>query len=367
MKLYLSAGGGWVRECLPAFAAYLPSIQVQTHNPKKHLGRSREHIKRTNMADCKNKIPITLKEPIEINDQWKYQISVPCGKCSSCIERRKMEWGFRMEYEMAKSKTAYFVTLTYDTANVPYDKYGNKVLVSTRDQDLKLWLHEKHRKRITKAFKRSIPDRSLQGFFKRLRSNQKRGDITIEHLQHGLCNDDQVRFYATGEYGSLRERPHFHAIIFNAARANIVKSWTLGTVHCVKANRYTIGYVMKYLDKHMNKKQAWNKPPEFNIMSEGIGLDYVKENTKWHNDNLDILFVMSKSGFRIPMPRYYRNAMFNELTRKHQVKIVEEALAAEKLEAINELGLDNYNDQQAMIRRYRQIKFAKSTSNRIID
>jgi len=291
------------------------------------------------MAECLTRIPIRLKEPIEIKGAWRYEISVPCGKCARCLERRKMEWGFRMGIELEASKTAYFVTLTYDQENVPYNRYGIKTL----------------------------KPKNLTDFFKRLRQNQRRGETTIEHLLNGLRNTDRIKYYAAGEYGEQRGRPHYHAIIFNTAIKYVESSWQLGGVHVVKANEMTIAYVMKYLDKHKDKKQDKRKVPEYNVMSEEIGMDYVYKMREWHKRNIEILYVTSRKGIRVPMPKYYREKIFSEDERKAQVMIVESKMEELKNEQVKEYGQDLYNTIKNRELKYTEAKFKKGTKKRIID
>jgi len=284
-------------------------------------------------------MPIRLKEPIEIKGAWRYEISIPCGKCARCLERRKMEWGFRMGIELEASKTAYFVTLTYDQENVPYNRYGIKTL----------------------------KPKNLTNFFKRLRQNQRRGETTIEHLTNGLRNTDRIKYYAAGEYGEQRGRPHYHAIIFNTAIKYVESSWQLGGVHVVKANEMTIAYVMKYLDKHKDKKQDKRKVPEYNVMSEEIGMDYVYKMREWHKRNIEILYVTSRKGIRVPMPKYYREKIFSEDERKAQVMIVESKMEELKNEQVKEYGQDLYNTIKNRELKYTEAKFKKGTKKRIID
>lgn len=291
-------------------------------------------------TDCKNKQVIQLSEAIDSGDVMITHINVPCGKCAACLTRRKQEWGFRMENELENSKTAYFVTLTYAPESVPYDKYGNKVLVK----------------------------KDLQDYLKRLRQRQKRSDITIEHLHHKLGKEDKIKYYACGEYGEQRGRPHYHLILFNASRVHIESAWNTGEVHCVKANANTIAYVMKYLDKWRGKKQDWKKPKEFNVMSTGIGIRWVEDNADWFRNQIDILYVVNKRGIKCAMPRYYRNIIHDEIARKEQVLIVTEKLDNQRNERIHELGsVDAYNKEMAMKRRYQETVFNKKVKKRLAD
>ena len=49
----------------------------------------------------------------------KDRITIPCGKCLPCKMRKRSSWSFRLVQELRYSKSAYFITLTYDDFNVP--------------------------------------------------------------------------------------------------------------------------------------------------------------------------------------------------------------------------------------------------------
>lgn len=101
-----------------------------------------------------------------------YAISVysKCGHCSQCMNEKSNNWVIRNYYESLTATKACFITLTY--AENP------KILI------------KKH----------------LQDFLKRLRRH-------IEY--HKINNNDKLRFFGNGEYGTLRGRPHFHIIVYN--------------------------------------------------------------------------------------------------------------------------------------------------------
>lgn len=265
--------------------------------------------------DCTEKIPMELKEPIQVNGEWRTGILVSCGRCASCIMTRKAVWGFRMKEEAKRAKTAYFVTLTYDPLNVPYDKYGNKVLVKT----------------------------DLQKFFKRLRQHNKRGDIQIEHLRNGLTKEDKIKYFACGEYGEQKGRPHYHAIIFNTTERAIYDSWTKGDVMTAKANKATIAYVMKYLDKLQDgqKKDAWKRPAEFQLQSKDIGTGYIDRMKHWHKANLDVQYMTDEQGIKYPIPESFKRGpgkLFTEDERMEILRIVNESLEESRQNLIDEAG-----------------------------
>jgi len=292
-------------------------------------------------TNCLEKIPVTLKEPQWCNIAKKHvtQINVPCGKCARCLDRRKMEWSFRMEQEMNISKTAFFVTLTYAPEHIKRSKYGQRTLVP------------KH----------------LQDYMKRLRINHLRTKDSWEHYYNNLKSTDKVKMYGCGEYGEERKRPHYHLIIFNSSRIAIEKSWDKGHVHCVPANKYTISYCMKYLDKRFGTKQDWRKEPEFNTMSEGIGECYIDKMKNWHTNNLDVLYVSNINGHRIPMPRYYRQKLFTEEQRKFQSLNVENIMRITKETEIRVLGLENWKNETKHIQKEADTRFLKKVKRRVVD
>lgn len=322
-------------------------------------------------TDCNFKITISLKKAIEKDGQYLTHINIPCGKCGRCIQRRKMEWGFRMQDELIHSKTAYFITLTYSPEYVPYNKYGQKTLIPTRKIDLKIKAEEEGRKRKTKKWKESCVDRSVQGFVKRVRRNQERifqNDITIESITHNLNPLDKIKMYAAGEYGEERHRPHYHLIIFNASRKAIEMSWQLGGIDIRVATQGEIAYVMKYLDKQLGQEKPKNKEPEFSTMSEGIGINYIRKNKEWHKRNLDILYVCTSSGIRIPMPKWYREQMFTEEERNLQVRLVTDKLEEIKQDLIKELGGQHeYTKYHNTLARESERRFKKKIKKRIVD
>ena len=100
---------------------------------------------------CRN--PIYVKEMI-----------VPCGKCFTCRSKYRLSWQLRLQHELLSyNYNAMFLTLTYDDDNLP----TNETLVK----------------------------KDVQDFIKRLRK---------------FYNDVKIRYFAVGEYGSEKHRPHYH-------------------------------------------------------------------------------------------------------------------------------------------------------------
>jgi len=141
----------------------------------------------------------------------------------------------------------------------------------------------------------------------------------------------------------------------------------MGSVDVRKADQASIAYVMKYLDKWINKKQDWRKTPEYNTMSEGIGIKYIEKNAAWHIANLDVLYVTTPEGIKVPMPKYYRLKMFNEQQRVEQMLLVEQRLLEIKNEEIENWGEEVYSIKQNRTRKFGELVFKKKTKKRTIE
>lgn len=147
-------------------------------------------------------------------------IHLPCGLCFGCKADRAREWAIRSYHEAQMHDESIFVTLTYAPQNLP--PAG------------------------------SLAPRDLQLFFKRMR---RRGY--------------SFRYFACGEYGDQRLRPHYHACMFGlglekqtiAGRSeaghpqyfndDLSAAWSLGRATFADfhpdAARYTAHYTAKKL------------------------------------------------------------------------------------------------------------------------
>lgn len=221
------------------------------------------------------------------------KVPVPCGKCPPCKLRRVNGWVFRLLQEEKISSSAHFVTLTYDTKNVPISDNGFM----------------------------SLSKRDFQLYMKRLRK---------------LCPaDTTLKYYAVGEYGTNNNRPHYHAVIFNVPDTELFnEAWGLGSVHVGSVSTDSIAYTMKYIDKPYKKRihSRDDREFEFPLMSKGLGKNYLSDQiVKYHKADLSRLFVTKEGGHRISLPRYYRQKIYSEQEQKLQVKIIQ--FTAEEAEA----------------------------------
>lgn len=211
-------------------------------------------------------------------------ISVPCGKCLRCRNRRASAWSFRLMQEEKCHFTAWFLTLTYSTSEVPITKNGFMSFPEKRARDIQL-------------------------FLKRLRKAHAPGH--------------KIKYYVCAEYGTKKKRPHYHMILFGAAVEKIQPAWGLGEIYYGTVTGASIGYTLKYMCKPSFKPQHKrdDRVPEFSLMSKFIGINYVTENTKrWHKDRLlERFYVNIEGGIKASMPRYYRDKIY---TREQLSEVV---------------------------------------------
>lgn len=239
--------------------------------------------------NCLN--PVTLKNPNwTLENQEEYGIQVPCGKCRKCRHSYVQDWVFRMEAELEKSDTAYFITLTYENDNLPRTRMGWPTLVK----------------------------RDIQLYFKRLRKRQHK-------------SSKRLKYYACGEYGSNFGRPHYHAIIFNLDQngfQNLQDCWTIrknskyiniGFVDVRPVNTARLAYVASYTMKGLKSKIKFDREkddrqPEFNLMSKKLGATWFEdhpERVKFMKEKLEP-YIITNDGVKKRIPRYFKKKIFSD-------------------------------------------------------
>lgn len=233
-------------------------------------------------------------------------IEIPCGHCIGCRLDYSREWATRCTLEANEHKDNYFLTLTYAPEYLPVR------LGATLDGE------------ITNVA--TLVPKHLQDFLKRLRIYYKR-HYDIEN----------IRFFACGEYGEEKKRPHYHLIIFGLPIPDLTyfttnlkskeicyrsplleKLWTYGIVGIGKVTWESCAYVARYIVKKQkgpNAKEyyaALNIEPEFVRMSRrpGIALDYYLKN-KDKIYQTDEIFVSKKSGVIKAKPSRYYDRKFD--------------------------------------------------------
>lgn len=156
-----------------------------------------------------------------------YYLTVPCGRCSSCISKYRNAWKSRLllEYELTKkyqpNRQIYFITLTFNEEYL--QKFGKN-----SEQDF---------------------GRSISLFIDRARKFYK----------------ERFRYWIVSEHGEKTGRFHFHGILFGSPvihEKELQKLWKYGFVYLGVCNAKTINYVTKYLLKQLynDGKGYTNRP-----------------------------------------------------------------------------------------------------------
>lgn len=238
--------------------------------------------------------------------------SFPCGQCMPCKINRTRDWTIRLLHEYhAHNCNGLFITLTYDNEHLPIG--------------------------------RTLVKADLQKFFKRLRKQLDKE-----------CR--KIKYFACGEYGSIRGRPHYHAIVFGLTPNDKKLIWScwkyadwqllnlspkgrksIGTV-TADSCRYVTGYIQKKLyGKDSEYYKALGLLPPFQLSSQGLGLSYVYEH---YNDILDNVGVPYK-GSIAPIPRYYKKKMFPSI---HDQRVTFSYIYEDMIEFMKSEEYENNNE-----------------------
>lgn len=258
----------------------------------------------------------------------------PCGRCPWCLKRRASHWSFRLMQHEKMVNSSYFFTFTYDTDHVHITPNG---YMGLRPKD-------------------------LQDFWKKLRRCHERAD----------CYDveNAIKYYAVGEYGGRKSRPHYHAIVFNCNLELMFPKeqlrvwhyletpdlkgkyhmdcyqWEHGVVTVGLVSGASIGYTLKYAQKAKRIPMHCNddRLRERSFMSQGLGLNYLTDAMKaWHLADLDNrVYCTTQDGKKIAMPRYYKNKLYNSEQRGYLKGHFEKLAAETYLETLKEYGGDEY-------------------------
>ncbi|WNK12753.1 MAG: replication initiator protein [Microvirus sp.] len=241
------------------------------------------------MATCISQI--TLKKNGTV-------MSFPCGKCNYCLQNRRADWTFRLNTESKQSKTAYFLTLTYDEEHQP-----KKEELDSDTGEL-FTCHTLDKKDLQDFIKLLRYYNDTAGQFINLGSTKTAMDQMFSELW------PPIKYYAVGEYGGQTFRPHYHLIIFNIKPPvldKLLQIWGKGHVYIGSVEPASVHYVTKYV---LNKKHGWDPvEPPFALISQGVGKAYLDTNGHEHKE-AQRTFVLGDK-FKQRLPRYYKDKIFN--------------------------------------------------------
>lgn len=242
---------------------------------------------------------------------------VPCGKCPSCMAKRRAEWAFRLQYE-ANNNPSKFLTLTY---------------AETRK---------------TMNDRETLKKEDVQNFVKRLRKKAK----------------VRLKYYYVAEYGDLLQRPHYHMILFGLHLKSfkefdlIADTWKHGTVHFGDVNQATILYTMAYM-----MKGRWtpehdyetgledDREAQYSMMSKNLGLSWITPQMGRYIIQNDVVSINTPGGYKIPIPRYYRKKLKETIMHKTRKK---EGLTEEQVLNHDFSIIGNYRRYEKRVREQQE-------------
>lgn len=218
--------------------------------------------------------PVTQRKTVS-GTEFRYERK--CGQCLACRITRRQEWTFRILAEAKCWPWVYFLTLTLSDASL-LERSGKQYVWDLTEEDF------------------SVEKTDVQAFFKRFRY----------HLGH------KIRYFAVGEYGDDKHRPHYHAVVFSPQEigieirkkpgksgenywhsAAVAKSWFADSLHelpfvgtregMARVAAYVAGYVVKKITNMKSIEAVYpGRKPEFSLASRnpGIGALFMPELAK---------------------------------------------------------------------------------------
>lgn len=242
------------------------------------------------------------------------KLLIPCGQCKACRINKSKVWAVRCCLEAQYHGSSLFLTLTYDDDHLPVYSYSTEEVVTDiltgECEIVDESLHVSH----------PLQFDDLQLFLKRLRKALAK------------MNYPKIRFFGCGEYGSLRNRPHYHLLVFgmfmprdavlhsrNFRGDGIYKSawlqdiWGKGFVSIGEANYQTAAYIARYCTKKLTGHlKSWYDEhglvPEASRMSNrpGIARSYYDEKSDeiYECDEVTIL-GKDKKQLKVLPPKYF--------------------------------------------------------------
>lgn len=251
-------------------------------------------------------------------------IQIPCGQCIECRLANSRDWANRCMLEAQYYSDNYFVTLTYDPDHLPM---APKIDLETGEV---LDLEESG----------TLVPEHLQTFMKDLREYWR------THFNHV-----GIRFFACGEYGEQKARPHYHLILFNcpifdlrpdhkSKKGNmnfvsdvIFKIWKKGRIAVGSVTWDSCAYTARYVLKKINGQysdalyDSIGKAKEFVRMSRrpGIGRQFY-EDKKDVIYATDEIFIPTGDGVMKVKPARYYDKLY-DIDYEDDLKRVKEARA----------------------------------------
>lgn len=231
--------------------------------------------------------------------------TVPCGHCVACLSRRRSDWFIRLLSEYDQASTAVFFTLTYDEESVTKDE-------SVSRQDVTNFV---------RRVKRLSDDIWRQRFF-------QSPDYSAEHK--GRVTEDgelikyrnPLRYFISSEYCPSTGRPHYHGFFFNIPlewmgndffQKKISDLWSNGFVTTGVPSNARLNYVVKYCLALSDDTHGKVKPFLCCNRNPAIGKLFLSNRmVQYVRENLQETGYLNYKGYLRPLPRYYKDRIFDD-------------------------------------------------------
>lgn len=253
-------------------------------------------------------------------------------------------WAARMVEEAELYANNAFVTLTYNNEHLPWRRRINEQTGEMQESN-------------------PLVRADLVAFIKRLRENYARATERATRPpaaarvsdMRDLSREARIRYYACGEYGGKKGRPHYHVALFNFNAAiwedlklignnhqgdayftspTLEKLWGKGFITIGELTTQSAAYIARYMLKKQKgpegKEYYFEQQgiiPEFTSSSRmpGIGLDWynVHEEDIWKRDCV-YLPQRNRGPLKVKVPRYYEKK-FEEGGNEDRLKAIKDA------------------------------------------
>ena len=265
-------------------------------------------------------------------------IQLNCGRCLGCKQSKALGWSLRCEAELRRYTWSIYATFTYDEEHCPPDM--------------------------------NLDYSHFQGLMHRTRKYKVR---ELAPDIGGILVDKRIPFIVCGEYGDLKARPHFHAILFDfcphdakqaCVRGDfpIYKSkiltdlWGKGIVEFSMATTATAKYIAQYTMKKIYGKEARSayevlnpdtgeiidRIPEFIHSSKrpALGLTYIEKDSSLDNvygpfsnpkqRGISQITAREKPSRFLPPPKYYDVILKRKRPKQYEAIKADRILAMDK-------------------------------------
>lgn len=304
---------------------------------------------------------------------------IPCGQCIGCRLRYSMQWANRLlcELSMHDKTTCFFVTLTYNEDSIVNCHQSIKPLP---DGSYPFSLEKKHLQDFMKRLRRKLNIHYMTIYGEVLKPD----DISSCHnplvvYQRGkkvgqpkefYFTEDNIRFFACGEYGSKNFRPHFHLILFNAkfpdndfvflkksklnfdyfSSKTIEEVWPFGFNVVTQVTWENCAYTARYMMKKQKGSEGFvyhdaGIEAPFAVCSRkpGIGKTYY-ESLENYSEISYLTFGTSSGMRKFAPPAYFEKLFAEEFPKEAEIRSLKRRELARNSVALEMKGTDLNRD-----------------------